>query len=267
MVHKVIAVGDRKDFRVLMLDTHECVCLPLNAPAPALGEQVEITVRDTPGCGPLRWVKVGDHEAVPEHRIGSAYTDTGPPRVVERARPTLTPKRTVRAVTRPTDTTWIAFLDDDVAFASTGEPPHPGTVVWTEGTGMRWAISDGWRVSNHDQSILDDFEAKRRAAHPLDPDRDVSPRGPVADRIAATCDRIKAMLLEKNRRYGNSALDPLRAFSRADPVEQLKVRIDDKLSRIARGATDDDEDTVLDLVGYLVLLLVARADCVRPPAP
>jgi len=42
-------------------------------------------------------------------------------------------------------------------------------------------------------------------------------------------------MLEFELPYGNLALAPLRIFSRADPVEQLNVRIDDKLSRIARG--------------------------------
>lgn len=79
--------------------------------------------------------------------------------------------------------------------------------------------------------------------------------------IVAECDAIKDMLLAKNARYGDSALDPVRVFSRADSVEQIKVRIDDKLSRLARGAgqgADDHEDTEADLIGYLVLLRVAR---------
>jgi len=75
--------------------------------------------------------------------------------------------------------------------------------------------------------------------------------------IAQECDRIKVMLLEKNRSYGDSALSPLRIFSRADTDEQLLVRIDDKLSRIARG-NDYNEDTVADLIGYLILLRVSR---------
>ena len=75
--------------------------------------------------------------------------------------------------------------------------------------------------------------------------------------IAAVCDEIKEMLLAKNRAYGNSALAPLRIFSRADPVEQLNVRIDDKLSRIARGSEFAGDDTELDLIGYLVLRRVA----------
>ena len=64
---------------------------------------------------------------------------------------------------------------------------------------------------------------------------------------------IEAMLIDKNQRYGNSALDPVRIFSRADTAEQIRVRIDDKLSRI-RNQTTDDEDAELDLIGYLLLL-------------
>ncbi|MCX5674880.1 MAG: hypothetical protein NTX87_07715 [Planctomycetota bacterium] len=80
----------------------------------------------------------------------------------------------------------------------------------------------------------------------------------VQSAIAQVCDDVKSILLEKNRAYGNSALAPLRIFSRADPVEQLNVRIDDKLSRIARGREFGSDDTELDLIGYLVLRRVAR---------
>lgn len=65
------------------------------------------------------------------------------------------------------------------------------------------------------------------------------------------------LLIDKNQKYGNSALDPMRVFSRASTVEQLKVRLDDKLSRLARGL-GEDEDVERDLMGYLVLLRVAR---------
>jgi hypothetical protein len=70
------------------------------------------------------------------------------------------------------------------------------------------------------------------------------------------CDKLKAMLHEKNRKYGNSALDPVRIFSKADKIEQIKVRIDDKINRITNRQNDDDEDVFFDLAGYLILLLV-----------
>lgn len=78
--------------------------------------------------------------------------------------------------------------------------------------------------------------------------------------IAAECDAVRDLLLTKNAKYGNSALEPARIFSKANPVEQILVRIDDKLSRIrTTGAgAQPDEDTVQDLIGYLILLRVAQ---------
>jgi hypothetical protein len=79
--------------------------------------------------------------------------------------------------------------------------------------------------------------------------------------ISLVCDQIKALLLEKNKKYGDSALDPSRIFSKANPIEQLLVRIDDKLNRIQKGAglLANDEDIIQDLIGYLVLLKIAIA--------
>lgn len=76
--------------------------------------------------------------------------------------------------------------------------------------------------------------------------------------IVQVCDDIKDMLLEKNRKYGDSAINPVRCFSKASPSEQLLVRLDDKLSRIRNAQTDDDEDPINDLIGYLILLKIAK---------
>jgi len=78
-----------------------------------------------------------------------------------------------------------------------------------------------------------------------------------ADDISSVCREIEDMLLAKNKAYGDSALDPIRIFSKADPVEQIKVRLDDKISRLMRGSAAG-EDVELDLIGYLVLLRIAR---------
>ena len=75
--------------------------------------------------------------------------------------------------------------------------------------------------------------------------------------INNVCNELAAMLVQKNRAYGDSALDPVRVFSKASPVDQILVRIDDKLSRLARGEAAG-EDVELDLLGYLVLLRIAR---------
>jgi|TARA_X000001382_G_scaffold108863_1_gene84854 hypothetical protein len=84
--------------------------------------------------------------------------------------------------------------------------------------------------------------------------------------IAKVCDEIKALLLEKNAKYGDSALNPKRIFSSSGSTEQILVRIDDKLSRIAttKQMGGPDEDTLSDLIGYLVLLKVAARTKVEP---
>jgi len=75
--------------------------------------------------------------------------------------------------------------------------------------------------------------------------------------IRVVCNEVCEMLLQKNRSYGNSAIDPVRIFSRASPREQIRVRIDDKLSRMARGTGEMNEDTEFDMLGYLILDQVA----------
>lgn len=77
--------------------------------------------------------------------------------------------------------------------------------------------------------------------------------------IARVCDKVKDLLLAKNLKYGDSALSPVRVLSKSSPIEQILVRIDDKLNRIKQGdgLLDTDEDVVLDLIGYFVLLKVA----------
>lgn len=78
--------------------------------------------------------------------------------------------------------------------------------------------------------------------------------------IRIVCDEMRDFLVEKNEQYGDSAINPVRIFSTASPEEQLHVRIDDKLSRLARGddRLEADDDVVDDLIGYLILLKVSR---------
>ena len=65
-------------------------------------------------------------------------------------------------------------------------------------------------------------------------------------------------LIRKNEAYGDSALNPVRVFSKADRIEQLYVRLDDKISRIQRGNEYPGDDTLKDILGYIVLLMIAR---------
>ncbi len=69
---------------------------------------------------------------------------------------------------------------------------------------------------------------------------------------------FRATLIKKNRSYGNSVLDPVSYFSQASVLERLRVRMDDKVSRLTRGFEYDHEDTFFDLVGYHIMERIAK---------
>lgn len=77
-------------------------------------------------------------------------------------------------------------------------------------------------------------------------------------RIRSECDRIKELLVQKNTDYNNSLHSPPLLFD-MDPATGIKARINDKLNRIRQvGLNDKTEDTVDDLIGYLVHLQIAN---------
>jgi hypothetical protein len=78
--------------------------------------------------------------------------------------------------------------------------------------------------------------------------------------LDSVLDNIKILLLEKNASYGNSALEPINAFSKASSAESIRIRIDDKINRMIRGnmTMENEKDTIIDLMGYLVLLSIAE---------
>jgi hypothetical protein len=78
-----------------------------------------------------------------------------------------------------------------------------------------------------------------------------------AVQVTVVLDEVRDLLIAKNQKYGNSALEPLGVFSQLSAKEGLLVRIDDKLKRIKNGSLEkDDEDVINDLIGYLVLLKI-----------
>jgi len=69
-------------------------------------------------------------------------------------------------------------------------------------------------------------------------------------------DRLKKIVLQKNKQYGDSLQSPIGIFSK-DPMQGILGRIDDKMGRIqTMGITEDTIDTVDDLVGYLIHLRI-----------
>ena len=66
---------------------------------------------------------------------------------------------------------------------------------------------------------------------------------------------FSAFLCEKNRRYGNSAIEPLQIFSKASAKDQLGNRLDDKLGRV-KYAKELAKNDVADVLGYAALTLI-----------
>ena len=81
-------------------------------------------------------------------------------------------------------------------------------------------------------------------------------------RIKQVGKKVIDLLLAKNKQYGDSAISPLGIFAKGSAEELIRVRIDDKLNRLLHGneSIERDEDVILDLIGYLVLLLIAMRD-------
>jgi len=80
---------------------------------------------------------------------------------------------------------------------------------------------------------------------------------PSGYRILNKCMDVARMLIDKNISYGDSAISPNRIFAQSDSIEQIKVRIDDKLNRIKNNQGFAGDNDIDDLIGYLILLKVA----------
>ena len=74
--------------------------------------------------------------------------------------------------------------------------------------------------------------------------------------VSLITNEIREILIRKNLSYGDSVLNPIRVFSKSPTDEQINVRLDDKLSRIARGKEYLGDDTLIDIIGYLVMKII-----------
>ena len=79
------------------------------------------------------------------------------------------------------------------------------------------------------------------------------------DKIRKTMKEVLDLLIAKNKQYGDSALNPTGIFAKGSAEDLIRIRIDDKLNRLLQGddSIERDEDVILDLIGYLVLLLIS----------
>ena len=68
-------------------------------------------------------------------------------------------------------------------------------------------------------------------------------------------DNFKDLLKHKNRKYGDSALNPIAVFSKIGAEHQICNRLDDKISRI-KNSNELRKNDVADIFGYIALLLI-----------
>ena len=75
-------------------------------------------------------------------------------------------------------------------------------------------------------------------------------------KIVEVCDSMKDLLLYKNQKYGDSALNPNNIFYKGDSTNSIKIRLDDKIGRI-KNCEEIRVNDVCDIIGYCTLLLVS----------
>jgi hypothetical protein len=75
--------------------------------------------------------------------------------------------------------------------------------------------------------------------------------------IRKTFISLHDLLQFKNKRYGNSSLEPINVLSKADSTTGLLQRADDKIARI-KNSPELRKNDVADLIGYLVLICVSK---------
>lgn len=75
-------------------------------------------------------------------------------------------------------------------------------------------------------------------------------------KITEVCDSMRSLLLYKNEKYGDSALNPNNIFYKGDSTNSIKIRLDDKIGRI-KNCQEIRINDVADVIGYCILLLVS----------
>jgi len=115
-----------------------------------------------------------------------------------------------------------------------------------------WIETEYGLTENPDHPLFDGWVKENSPEDIIDGDDTTS-----ADKISALCDELKRFLLNKNANYGDSALKPIKVFSKGDSGDNIDARMDDKLSRIVESEEQRKNDFV-DLTGYLVLKCIEK---------
>ena len=78
------------------------------------------------------------------------------------------------------------------------------------------------------------------------------------EKIKEITDAMKELLLYKNEKYGDSALNPNNVFFKGDATNSILIRLDDKIGRIKNNTEDKPRtNDICDVIGYCILLLAS----------
>ena len=77
-------------------------------------------------------------------------------------------------------------------------------------------------------------------------------------KIVEITESIKDLLLYKNQKYGDSAINPKKIFYKGDSTNSILIRLDDKLGRVMSNTEEKPRvNDVADIIGYCTLLLIS----------
>ena len=77
-------------------------------------------------------------------------------------------------------------------------------------------------------------------------------------KIIIIIDSMKELLLYKNQKYGDSAINPKKIFYKGNSTNSILIRLDDKLGRVMSNTEEKPRiNDVCDIIGYCTLLLIS----------
>lgn len=81
---------------------------------------------------------------------------------------------------------------------------------------------------------------------------------PTQQKIHQIMNAMKDLLLYKNQKYGDSAINPKGIFYKGDSTNSILIRLDDKLGRVMSNTEEKPRiNDVCDIIGYCTLLLIS----------
>lgn len=81
---------------------------------------------------------------------------------------------------------------------------------------------------------------------------------PTQQKIKDILSGMTDLLLYKNRKYGDAAINPKKIFYKGDSTNSILIRLDDKIGRVMSNTEEKPRvNDVADIIGYCTLLLVS----------